>query len=67
MAWITEKEYVEKGGLCCPCCGSHEIEGGSVEVSGGMAFQEITCGKCGAGWDDEYKLTGYTARGEAEG
>jgi hypothetical protein len=49
-------EYIENGGVCCPECGETDIEGGSVDVQQGCAFQEIDCNVCGASWVDRYQL-----------
>lgn len=44
---------------CCPCCGSDEIEGDSVEIDGREALQECSCSECGAEWEDHYQLSRY--------
>ena len=51
------KKYLEDSGRC-PFCGSDNIEGGSLEVDGHQAWQEVTCLDCDGGWDDIYKLVG---------
>lgn len=57
---LTNKQYVKKGGNCCPFCGSTNIEGEGVDVQEGSAQQEVTCQDCFASWFDEYNLVGYT-------
>lgn len=53
------RNYITTGGVACPYCKSHDIEGlGPVEVDEGRATQEIGCVKCDEGWTDEYKLVG---------
>lgn len=49
--------YVEEGGAECPYCGDDGgIEGSSVDIEQGQAYQEITCVSCGAYWTDCYRL-----------
>jgi len=52
------KEYLQCGGVNCPECGGSSIEGGSVELDAGIAWQNVTCPDCGASWTDQYSLTG---------
>ena len=59
MAHITQELYVATGGQNCPCCNSSDVSGGQVQVDAGIAWQEVTCYDCGAGWNDQYALTGY--------
>lgn len=42
----------------CPLCGSHEITGGHVEVETGQAWQQVTCDRCGARWNEIYNIAG---------
>ena len=56
---LSAAQYVEKAGGICPCCGSDELVGDSVEIGGGEAWQEVSCSGCDAVWNDLYKLTGY--------
>ena len=53
------KNYLKDPHLC-PCCGSGEIEGSSIEVDHGACWQEITCLHCYAAWFDNYTLTGIS-------
>lgn len=56
---ITEKQkntYIEAGGVCCPFCGSSDIEGQSVEVDAGRATQSMGCLACHREWTDQYVL-----------
>ena len=50
--------YVNEGGSRCLSCQSHDIEGGSVEIISGAAWQPVSCNSCGATWNDTYTLTG---------
>ena len=56
---MTSKEYISKGGVLCPNCGSWDIAGGGVDIDAGIAWQEISCNSCNAEWTDTYRLTGY--------
>lgn len=56
---LTPAEYVAKLGVVCPFCGSHDIEGGAVEIDGGIAYQPVSCLECDSEWTDTYALTGY--------
>lgn len=49
------KKYLEDSDHC-PYCGSGEIEGDSVDISNGCAFQDVRCLECSRSWRDEYKL-----------
>jgi transposase-like protein len=61
---LTSSEYAEIGGVSCPFCGSHDIEGGFVEIVDGGAYQELSCHACGKGWNDEYELVGFIETGD---
>ncbi len=56
---LSSSEYAKQLGLVCPVCGEHGASGGPIEVDAGVARQELTCGECGAGWQDQYSLVGY--------
>ena len=51
-----KKDYIKKSGVCCPACGSDEIEGGFVEIDSGHAWQPVGCNECDAEWNDIYNL-----------
>lgn len=53
-----EKEYLEHGGQHCPACKSSNVKSGQMEVDGASAYAEVECGKCGATWQDIYRLSG---------
>lgn len=64
---ITEtqtKKYVAQGGVRCPVCNSENIEGSSIEVDAGGAYQEMTCTDCGEEWQDVYRLIDIFQKGE---
>ena len=54
----SQAEYIKTPNTC-PNCGSHNIEGQSVEIIDDTAIQEVVCLDCEAVWEDIYKLTGY--------
>lgn len=59
----SEKEinhYVTADGSICISCGSDNIEGGSIDIEGTQATQEIRCLVCDASWYDVYALTTIT-------
>lgn len=55
-----EKKYIKEFGAVCPVCGSDQIEGGSIDIDNGMAYQNCYCNDCQEEWTDEYSLTGIT-------
>lgn len=59
MPYSTQQHYVATAGQLCPCCNSAEISGGPFTADSAIAWQEVTCSDCGAGWNDQYTLTGY--------
>ena len=46
----------------CPFCKSSDIEGGSVDVDAGGAWQEVGCNACGKSWNDFYRLVDVEAK-----
>ena len=50
-------QYLAKGGVECPACGSNDIEGHSVTINEARAFQTVHCHVCDAEWMDTYALT----------
>lgn len=51
------REYFEQ---VCPRCGEKfDVEGGRVESDGNVAWQNVTCNKCGCYYTEvyEYKVT----------
>lgn len=59
MIALTENEYKEIHGACCPVCFCPDLEGASWESDGEIVWQTITCGNCGAIWSDVYLLHTY--------
>ena len=50
------QRYIDRGGVSCLACGSHEIVGDGVEIDVGVAQQKIRCLSCGSSWWDVYHL-----------
>jgi hypothetical protein len=57
----TSEYYAYNGGDHCPVCGSEMIEGGSVDIIYGGAFQEVWCQDCPTSWQSVYNLIGYVS------
>lgn len=62
MEKMTNEQYVEAGGICCPYCKCANIRVTSRIETGDTihAFQDCKCNNCGKEWTEEYVLTGYT-------
>lgn len=50
------RDYIAGHGSHCPYCGGSEIEGDSVNIEAGCAWQGITCLECEQTWQDVYFL-----------
>ncbi len=55
----TSEEYAKTGGGMCPFCGNGNLDGYSVEIETGKAWQRVDCNDCEKSWTDIYKLTSY--------
>jgi len=56
MLTKAQKEnYLAKGGVFCPYCGSNDIS--ASEFDGEGPCQSVTCFNCHKSWRDIYKLT----------
>ena len=51
------EEYIEEGGCTCLYCGSTNLDGGSIDIDAGLAWQPVYCNDCGSEWQDVYVLT----------
>lgn len=60
MTTMTQEQYLEDKGCCCPHCRSRNIWGMTVYAEGGKAWQQIECHDCGETWTDQYVMTGFT-------
>lgn len=47
--------YLRRTDNICPYCLKDSVEGGSVEIDGNEATQEVVCTTCEASWIDMYK------------
>lgn len=52
------RRYVAGGGVSCPFCKAEAIEGGSISIESGAAYQDVDCSNCNKSWTDSYKLAG---------
>ena len=52
----SRKRSYLRHGSTCPYCGSDAITGGSVDIEGAGASQEVSCQECGRSWRDVYRL-----------
>ncbi len=52
-----KKRYMEANGGVCPDCGIDQIEGGSISIEDGKAFQNSQCLNCNTSWTDVYTLS----------
>jgi transcription elongation factor Elf1 len=57
MTKKQKKDYIKSGYNKCPGCGSTDICGGSVEVDGNIAIQNVSCNECDKIWNDIYTLS----------
>ncbi len=56
---MNERQYLERGGICCPACGSTAVAGGHIVAEYTSAWAEVECENCGSTWRDVYTMTGY--------
>ena len=64
---LTQEGYLNKSGLICPLCRCDFVEGTEINIDGAGAWQKVACTKCGATWNDIYKLTGYADLADSSG
>ena len=62
---ISQAEY--KVDERCPMCECTDVEGDSIDINNGHAYQEITCTCCGANWKDVYVLRSYESLFDGDG
>ena len=60
---MTQKEYLESGGLRCPRCQSSNISAGDTQVDGNSAWQQVDCADCGLSYLDVFNLAAYSMLG----
>jgi transposase-like protein len=61
----VEVVYKEFARGLCPFCGAESVEGESVTIEDGEAFQECCCTACDRDWVDRYKLFSFISEGVA--
>lgn len=57
------EKYLATGGVSCPFCGSHDIEGQGFDADEDGVTQEVGCNDCDREWIDRYKLHSITVIG----
>lgn len=60
MPTMTRAEYIAAKGAECPCCGTHETEGGDRNFESGLVTLEVWCKICDAEWTETYTLSNFT-------
>lgn len=63
---ISQEEY-KKDERCPVCEADGHMSGGSIDINGNQATQNIDCGMCGAYWTDVYILSQYDNLHDNEG
>jgi len=53
---MKKKDYIRNGGQMCPFCSGGSLQGGSIHVDDGRAFQQVSCLECERIWQDVYRL-----------
>ncbi len=58
---MNSREYVKDNGSHCPYCGSETLdkERGHLRADSRTLTRYVTCYKCGKGWWEVYRITGY--------
>lgn len=60
MANMTNKEYAELLGLCCPVCKKQTVSiAGPPGRTGRTFIMDCQCASCNSYWEDHYEITGY--------
>ena len=57
-----KKAYIEGNQCICPVCKCDDIEGSSVNIDSGGAWQSVSCNNCNREWVDIYKLVDVEMR-----
>lgn len=55
-----EKQYLEKGGVYCPHCGSDDLESSCIDLDCDMATVNVKCCSCQSDWYDVLKFVGIS-------
>ena len=64
---MTDLEYVQAGGVCCPICEGNDVSAGDREADADYIVQDVECENCGGSWKETYRLTGYFDPVDADG
>ena len=61
---MTQAEYLKDRAIHCPICWSEHVDSlqanGTAIADTDYAFRNMLCKNCGATWDADYKLAGYS-------
>ena len=57
ISTLAAHNYVLRGGITCPYCGSAMISGEDCDFNAGEMYQNIGCNACSSRWTDKYVLT----------
>lgn len=60
--WLNKKtkDYIKKGGVVCPICGSDNISAGTFDMEDDGIYQYCVCFNCDSEWTDFYGLQNVT-------
>lgn len=56
---ISQEQFVESDGNCCPHCYSEKIKHSELKKTIGYIFQENECEKCNLQFKTVFTLVGY--------
>lgn len=56
--FITDREYISRGGSVCPFCESENISSGKVDFNYINAYRGVKCNKCGKEWEEVFEMVG---------
>ena len=56
LRYKEAQKYLENAGDTCPFCGDDDIGGSQIEVEMGVAWQKVSCQRCGEEWIDYYSM-----------
>lgn|GEM_PF-1468443 len=56
---LSQQEYREMDGGCCPRCHRSNFEAGRMNLESGLIGQRMRCLDCALTWEDMYRLAGY--------
>ena len=57
---MTDAEFTDRNGICCPACGGNDLGFGDVSASiPGVSEELVECNGCGTIYYAFYKITGF--------